>query len=112
MSQEKTVEVQVDAFADIEDAVELELAKAEKEANEQLEEILSSTEDKKKNLDATQLYLGEIGFSPLLTAEEEVLYARRALRGDERDGDVVGGGVGYRRRRGAARRAAGILRAN
>ncbi|MPW34954.1 RNA polymerase sigma factor RpoS [Vibrio sp. B1Z05] len=36
-----------------------------------------------KNLDATQLYLGEIGFSPLLTAEEEVLYARRSLRGDE-----------------------------
>lgn len=35
-----------------------------------------------KNLDATQLYLGEIGFSPLLTAEEEVLYARRALKGD------------------------------
>ncbi|MHC6799649.1 RNA polymerase sigma factor RpoS [Vibrio antiquarius] len=32
-----------------------------------------------KSLDATQLYLGEIGFSP----EEEVLYARRALRGDE-----------------------------
>ncbi|ELV8633182.1 RNA polymerase sigma factor RpoS [Vibrio vulnificus] len=36
-----------------------------------------------KSLDATQLYLGEIGFSPLLTAEEEVFYARRALRGDE-----------------------------
>ncbi|MGL6025527.1 MAG: RNA polymerase sigma factor RpoS [Vibrio sp.] len=36
-----------------------------------------------KNLDATQMYLSEIGFSPLLTAEEEVLYARRALRGDE-----------------------------
>ncbi|SHE80788.1 RNA polymerase sigma factor RpoS [Vibrio gazogenes] len=36
-----------------------------------------------KSLDATQLYLGEIGFSPLLTAEEEILYARRALRGDE-----------------------------
>ncbi|QUM75188.1 RNA polymerase sigma factor RpoS [Moritella sp. 24] len=35
-----------------------------------------------KSLDATQLYLGEIGFSPLLTAEEEVFYARRALRGD------------------------------
>ncbi|GAL23970.1 RNA polymerase sigma factor RpoS [Vibrio variabilis] len=34
-------------------------------------------------VDATQLYLGEIGFSPLLTAEEEVLYARRALKGDE-----------------------------
>lgn len=33
-------------------------------------------------LDATQLYLGEIGFSPLLSAEEEVFFARRALRGD------------------------------
>jgi RNA polymerase nonessential primary-like sigma factor len=36
-----------------------------------------------KSLDATQIYLSEIGFSPLLTAEEEILYARRALRGDE-----------------------------
>ncbi len=34
-------------------------------------------------LDATRMYLGEIGFSPLLTAEEEVYYARRALQGDE-----------------------------
>lgn len=33
-------------------------------------------------LDATQLYLGEIGYSPLLSAEEEVFFARRALRGD------------------------------
>ncbi|MGL4770116.1 MAG: RNA polymerase sigma factor RpoS, partial [Plesiomonas shigelloides] len=30
----------------------------------------------------TQLYLGEIGFAPLLTAAEEVYFARRALRGD------------------------------
>jgi RNA polymerase nonessential primary-like sigma factor len=37
----------------------------------------------KKVMDATQLYLGEIGFSPLLTAQEEVYYARRLLRGDE-----------------------------
>ncbi|HCF79408.1 MAG TPA: RNA polymerase sigma factor RpoS [Glaciecola sp.] len=42
------------------------------------------SEDVQKNLDATQLYLGEIGFSPLLSAEEEVLYARKALKGDER----------------------------
>jgi RNA polymerase nonessential primary-like sigma factor len=83
MSQEKTVEVEVNAFADIEDAVEKELAKAEKESATQLEEILSSKEVKKKNLDATQLYLGEIGFSPLLTAEEEVYFSRRALKGDE-----------------------------
>jgi RNA polymerase nonessential primary-like sigma factor len=33
--------------------------------------------------DATRLYLAEIGYSPLLTAEEEVYYSRRALSGDE-----------------------------
>lgn len=33
------------------------------------------------SLDATQLYLNEIGFSPLLSAEEEVFYARRARLG-------------------------------
>lgn len=37
----------------------------------------------KGSCDATQIYLSEIGFSPLLSAEEEVLYARRALKGDE-----------------------------
>lgn len=36
-----------------------------------------------KNLDATQLYLNEIGFSPLLSAEEEVFFARKSLKGDE-----------------------------
>ncbi|MEX0732062.1 MAG: RNA polymerase sigma factor RpoS [Aquisalimonadaceae bacterium] len=35
------------------------------------------------SMDATQLYLNEIGFSPLLTAEEEVYFARRARRGCE-----------------------------
>ena len=33
------------------------------------------------SLDATQLYLNEIGFSPLLTAEEEVYYSRKAQKG-------------------------------
>ena len=33
-------------------------------------------------MDATQIYLTEIGFSPLLNAEEEVHYARLALKGD------------------------------
>jgi RNA polymerase nonessential primary-like sigma factor len=36
-----------------------------------------------KTLDATQLYLNEIGFSPLLSAEEEVYFSRRALKGEE-----------------------------
>ena len=33
--------------------------------------------------DATQLYLTEIGFSPLLSADEEKHYARLAIAGDE-----------------------------
>ncbi|MFO7647042.1 MULTISPECIES: RNA polymerase sigma factor RpoS [Halomonas] len=34
------------------------------------------------SLDATQIYLNEIGFSPLLTPEEEVFYGRLARKGD------------------------------
>ncbi len=37
-----------------------------------------------KSLDATQLYLGEIGINALLTAEEEVFYSRKAQRGCEK----------------------------
>ena len=37
-----------------------------------------------KTTDATQMYLSEIGFSALLSAEEEVYYARLALKGDEK----------------------------
>lgn len=36
-----------------------------------------------KTLDATSMYLSEIGFSPLLSAEEEVYYSRLSLKGDE-----------------------------
>src|SRR5690554_7284670 len=35
-----------------------------------------------QSLDATQIYLNEIGFSPLLTPEEEVYYGRLAQKGD------------------------------
>jgi len=38
--------------------------------------------DYTRALDATQLYLNEIGFSPLLTPAEEVHFARLAQRGD------------------------------
>jgi RNA polymerase nonessential primary-like sigma factor len=34
-------------------------------------------------LDATRLYLSEIGFSALLTADEEKYYSRKLLKGDE-----------------------------
>lgn len=35
-----------------------------------------------KSIDVTQIYLDDIGLSPLLTAEQEVSYARRALQGN------------------------------
>ena len=38
--------------------------------------------DYTRALDATQLYLNEIGFSPLLTPQEEVHFARLAQKGD------------------------------
>lgn len=61
-----------------------EKALVENEASDSdvAEEELLSQGATQRVLDATQLYLGEIGYSPLLTAEEEVFFARRALRGD------------------------------
>ena len=44
--------------------------------------VAASREFTPEELDATRMYLGEIGFSPLLTAQEEVYYARRTLQGD------------------------------
>ncbi|GAC16781.1 RNA polymerase sigma factor RpoS [Aliiglaciecola lipolytica] len=64
--------------------IDSELAEIEADdEKDPMEEILAGQEEIQKNLDATQLYLGEIGFSPLLSAEEEVYFARRALKGDE-----------------------------
>ena len=41
------------------------------------------------HLDSTRLYLSEIGFSPLLSAEEEVRYGRLAQQGDEKARDCM-----------------------
>ena len=42
----------------------------------------TSREFTQDELDATRMYLSEIGFSPLLTAQEEVYFARLVIRGD------------------------------
>ena len=52
------------------------------EVADEPEEKKSTTEDTQQ-ADATRIYLKEIGFSPLLSAEEEVYYARKAQRGDD-----------------------------
>ncbi len=53
------------------------------EKSEPKEVRFAADVNNRKTLDATQLYLNEIGFSPLLTAEEEVYFSRLALKGDE-----------------------------
>lgn len=68
--------------AEAESFDEKALVEEETSENDLAEEELLSQGVTQRVLDATQLYLGEIGYSPLLTAEEEVYFARRALRGD------------------------------
>lgn len=77
-----------------ESALEAEMAE---ESEEEVEEVTHSakadqpiseaidphrTRASSESLDPTQMYLKEIGFSPLLTAEEEVYYGRLAQKGD------------------------------
>nr|WP_314267385.1 RNA polymerase sigma factor RpoS [uncultured Moellerella sp.] len=64
------------------DAFNESLLKEEDLISEQDEELDLAQNVNQRVLDATQIYLSEIGFSPLLTAEEEIFFARRALRGD------------------------------
>ncbi len=63
---------------------------AQSEDSESVEVVVADAPEEKKSAsvdthqaDATRIYLKEIGFSPLLSAEEEVYYARRAQRGDD-----------------------------
>jgi RNA polymerase nonessential primary-like sigma factor len=81
MDKIETTIVAGDAFNENHEAVDIdkEVTMTEKP----MEDVLSSQDGSPKNLDATQLYLGEIGFSPLLSAEEEVYFSRRSLKGDQ-----------------------------
>ena len=76
------IEAEMDASM-VEEPVEALSEPAFAEAAE--EEVFAIYADDKtvsKAMDATQIYLSEIGFSPLLTAAEECHYARLALKGD------------------------------
>lgn len=64
-----------------EEIVELD-RKATKSSSKK-EATVKTQDEPSSNLDATQIYLSEIGFSPLLSAEEEVYFSRLALKGDE-----------------------------
>jgi RNA polymerase nonessential primary-like sigma factor len=76
-----------------EDATELEVLEDEPTAFEPESADVDFSDEKafptyqhgktlERAMDATQIYLSEIGFSPLLSAEEEVHYSKLALKGD------------------------------
>lgn len=65
-------------------AVEAQVDAEAEAAEESFQRAKANTPRKTdKSLDVTQLYLNEIGYSPLLTADEEKYYSRLALSGDE-----------------------------
>jgi len=89
------VKKDLDASADVDvDDMSLETLEEEleNEAEEYSPEAVAATEEiaepahehfgREEVVGATQLYLNEIGFSPLLSAEEEVYYARLVGKGD------------------------------
>ncbi|HIH0818690.1 TPA: sigma factor-like helix-turn-helix DNA-binding protein [Vibrio cholerae] len=89
MSVSNTV-TKVEEFDFEDEALEVLETDAELASDEELVAVEGASEDVReefdasaKSLDATQMYLSEIGFSPLLTAEEEVLARRFGLLGYE-----------------------------
>lgn len=81
---ESDVELKDDELADevatLDDDMEPDVA--ELAGEEAIPDEVFAKDDSQKSMDATQIYLGEIGFSPLLSAEEEVYFSRLSLKGD------------------------------
>ncbi len=71
-----------DGLVDLLDEDSPEAALEAAEPEETITPRRGDTVGSQRTLDATQLYLSEIGFSPLLTADEEKFFARKALKGD------------------------------
>ena len=86
--QKQAVVVNAESKDDSEEDNEEEQDKDEKsdakESASEPTEKKSSYEDSSQHADATRIYLKEIGFSPLLTAEEEVYFSRKAQKGNEK----------------------------
>lgn len=69
--------------AEKDDAAAYSEEDVEDSSDSEAEEEKSSAAPAKK-VDPTQIYLSQIGYSPLLTAEEEVKYARLVQKGDQK----------------------------
>lgn len=79
--------IQLDEELLQEDPLDEDASDTSSELIELIDERIVITSKPEKNfdktMDATQIYLSEIGFSPLLNAAEEVHYSKLALKGDE-----------------------------
>ena len=93
-NQDEDVKAKGNLEDPVEDEIELDAEDGELELSDDdsSDEAEEATEEKvtysrsdasERDLDATRLYLSEIGFSPLLTAEEEVYFARQIAKGSE-----------------------------
>jgi RNA polymerase nonessential primary-like sigma factor len=77
------VDLELTEEDDFNDLSDNDLKKDSKSFSDEDSSFENQTKSSNKSLDATQMYLSEIGFSPLLSADEEKHYARLALSGDE-----------------------------
>ena len=71
-----------DADIDVDDDKDIAITDSDDDADDEPATKYAAGEIPDSQLDATRLYLNEIGFSKLLTAEEEVHFARLAQKGD------------------------------
>lgn len=88
-NEKKDVDMDIDVDDINLETLEEELEKEPEELPTETEEVQDEVAEpahehfgREDVVGATQLYLNEIGFSPLLSAEEEVYYARRVGKGD------------------------------
>ncbi|MGB0866120.1 MAG: RNA polymerase sigma factor RpoS [Granulosicoccaceae bacterium] len=80
VNAESTTSAKTTADQDLDSTTEIEVGEDEKPEKQTR---FDAGVVPRKDMDATRLYLKEIEFSPLLTADEEKYYSRRAKKGDE-----------------------------
>ena len=92
---QEPVEEKIEGEEAAEESSLVDTAEPEEEAEEAAPEegtatrVVHEYDDSGTQADATRLYLKEIGFSSLLTAEQEVYYARLAQKGDTKARQIM-----------------------
>lgn len=79
---DKDIDKEPDLSAEEAELLEKDEEHAQDDVHDEI--VKKELSESSKASDPTQIYLGEIGYSPLLTAEQEVYYSRLALKGDKK----------------------------